>query len=122
MTEQERLMVPRWEVIADMPFNHFTVGQIVTDINIIEGYRFSKYPHLFRQLSWWEHRKEEEMPWYFKHTSGGDIYKRATIIGGAHNVMVYFPKGEYGPGTIGPIGLMNLLPSNETDYLNYINK
>lgn len=65
MTAKE-LLKPRFEVIADYPnpkdYCYFPVGEIIKiesleDINYLE-----KYPHLFRKLNWWEHRKIEDMP------------------------------------------------------------
>jgi hypothetical protein len=72
----EQLMKPRFEVIAEFPnmksYNIISVGNIITDdgINVIKDQDnraicvidFEKYPHLFRKLNWWEHRKIEDMP------------------------------------------------------------
>lgn len=61
----EQLMKPRFEVIADYPYpkNHYyyNVGDII-ECDIDRHHYWSQYPHLFKKLNWWEHRKAEEMP------------------------------------------------------------
>lgn len=60
------LMNPRFEVVAEYPNSNYKVGQIVNCTEVfLEGFpesHFVKYPHLFRKLKWWEHRRVEEMP------------------------------------------------------------
>ncbi len=80
----EELLKPRFEVIADYPFNPHKVGDILsskfeTIHQTTTSYRnefgdncdeahwcmpveFEKYPSLFRKLNWWENRKKEDMP------------------------------------------------------------
>lgn len=71
----EKLMLPRFEIIADYPGLAYNVGIILTPIthnftyydceqdpsNKPIGFP-EKYPHLFKKLNWWEHRKVEDMP------------------------------------------------------------
>lgn len=74
MTAKE-LLKPRFEIIADYPHLQYNVGRILTPVN--EGSNVydclespssefihypEKYPHLFKKLNWWEHRKIEDMP------------------------------------------------------------
>ena len=73
MTARE-LLQPRYEVIADYPKSDFKVGQIIQCSDDLVNdkdvgaflrkfkYNFDKYPHLFKKLNWWEHRKIEDMP------------------------------------------------------------
>ena len=73
MTARE-LLQPRYEVIADYPKSDFKVGQIIQCSDDLVNdkdvgafllkfkYSFDKYPHLFKKLNWWEHRKVEDMP------------------------------------------------------------
>lgn len=71
MTAQE-LLKPRFEVIADYPDSEFKVGEIedrdwmkyVNGEDETDGilWKISDFPHLFRKLNWWEHRKVEDMP------------------------------------------------------------
>lgn len=85
MTAQE-LMKPRFEIIADYPYNPHKIGSFIEspawfssihqtttkhtdefgDNANQENYcmvsDFEKYPHLFRKLNWWENRKIEDMP------------------------------------------------------------
>jgi hypothetical protein len=80
------LMAPRYKVIADYPDNPFAVDHILNLKNVGGFWRFQwadydglryemeshfiEYPHLFKKLEWWEERKVEEMPEYFKHKTG----------------------------------------------------
>lgn len=72
---KEQLMIPRYLIIADYPFNtDYPIGKIV--LVPTDGYAenenghpvfycdFGKFPHLFRRLEWWEYRTAEEMPEY----------------------------------------------------------
>jgi hypothetical protein len=77
MTTQQ-LLTPRYEVIADYPFNPYQIGDLVENIADTSVFLyarindtdhlssndeiFDKYPHLFRKLNWWEKRKAEDMP------------------------------------------------------------
>jgi len=73
MTARE-LLQPRYEVIADYPKSDFKVGDIIQCSDDLVNdkdvgaflrkfkYNFDKYPHLFKKLNWWEHRKLEDMP------------------------------------------------------------
>lgn len=73
MTSQE-LLQPRFEIIADAPLLKNKVGEIIIctephgriDLNFffsgIAGICPDSYPHIFRKLNWWEHRKVEDMP------------------------------------------------------------
>ncbi len=82
----EELLKPRYEVIADYPNNPHKIGDVIqanpnqqsihlTTISYANDFgdrvnqqewaaptSFDKYPHLFRKLNWWEHRKVEDMP------------------------------------------------------------
>lgn len=70
----EQLMQPRYEIIADAPLLKNKVGEIITSDHlsgrITLNFLFAgvadispdSYPHIFKKLNWWEHRKEEEMP------------------------------------------------------------
>jgi len=69
----EQLLQPRYLVIADYPKSIYKVGEVLNtgrhgDILFCDdnGPRMSQYPHLFRRLEWWEHRKPEGMPGYVK--------------------------------------------------------
>lgn len=69
------LLVKRFEVIKDYPNCPYNVGRILTPArgssNVYECKEApasslisfpEKYPHLFRELYWWEGRTEEQMP------------------------------------------------------------
>ena len=71
----EELLKPRFEIIDNFPNCSYNLGRILTPIK--EGSNYydcleassseliafpEKYPHLFKKLNWWEHRKIEDMP------------------------------------------------------------
>jgi hypothetical protein len=66
------LMKPRFQLIADFPYNHYGKVGTILDRNWSQYpnddetkdpvWRISDFPHLFRKLNWWEFRKECEMP------------------------------------------------------------
>jgi hypothetical protein len=71
MTAKELLM-PRFEIIADFPNNHYgEVGTILDrdwakypddDETKKPIWMISDFPHLFRRINWWENRTAEQMP------------------------------------------------------------
>jgi hypothetical protein len=73
--EAKELLKPRFEIIADYPTLSYNVGRIIEPIKEDSNYYDcvdapssniicypQKYPHLFKKLNWWEHRKIEDMP------------------------------------------------------------
>jgi len=67
----EKLLQPRFEVIAGFPNSDFKVGDIEdrdwcqypdSDETQKPLWKISDFPHLFKKLNWWEHRKAEDMP------------------------------------------------------------
>lgn len=90
MLSKEELLVPRFKVIADFPYNPFNIGQILTPFfvedspNIKKWYvqndydyswiNVEEYPAIFKPLEWWEDRSFEELPEYLKFSSG-EVYK-----------------------------------------------
>jgi hypothetical protein len=71
------LMQRRVKVIADYPNNPFKVGTVLTDTDWGGWLRYGErmlnlsmvkyYPHLFKELQWWEKRSLDEMPEYVKN-------------------------------------------------------
>lgn len=68
----EELMKPRYKVIADWPGNKAPVGSILTyDDEYFKsqgGWRkwHNQYPAIYKELSWYEERKVEDMPEYLR--------------------------------------------------------
>ncbi len=73
------LLQKRFKVVADYPDNDIPVGIVLTNYssdiwtNMEKGYEFhaqvswfEKYPHLFREMSWWEERELKDLPEYVK--------------------------------------------------------
>ena len=81
---------------------------------------FRTYPHLFTELKWYEEREALDMPEYVKRIDETEFFEVASGYNGSGSIIVKYPKGKYGTGTAGPIGLMNLLPATETDYNEYL--
>ena len=76
MTAAE-LLKPRFEVIAEYPrcpFKKGTILKLISDLKLKDWYEdeeqtdmtkgifIKPYPHLYKPLNWWEHRKVEDMP------------------------------------------------------------
>lgn len=94
MTQEQvqKLLQPRYLVIADYPSSTFTVGEILPIIvnemgEAIYAYpntggkagiyqtHFNKYPHIFKPLFWWEERDIADMPEYLKWQTNGKVRK-----------------------------------------------
>lgn len=59
----EKLLEPRFEIIADYPNNYLgNVGDILDNRQWSSVWELYNFPHLFKKLNWWEHRKSEDMP------------------------------------------------------------
>lgn len=58
----------RFKVIAEYPSCDYEVGEILhckdEQVNLIAFY--TKYPHLFKGLMWWEDREDKDRPQYIK--------------------------------------------------------
>ena len=82
--EIEKLMRPRFEVIAPYPNCTHKVSDIIEGIHaetLAEHYR--QYPHLFRELKWWEKRTEDEMPKFVKSKDGDVCKVRYWLLNGS---------------------------------------
>ena len=133
----EQLLKKRYKVIADWPKNDdCNVGDIL-ELSAEYGgeqlYRFGEaqslwsvsdfkqYPHLFKELQWWEDRKPEDMPEYL---SGLKSIRKA-ISYEYHGGTLDDNKTEYpsvlfeGDSVWCPIWMFQ--PATESEYLNYIN-
>ena len=140
----EELLKPRYKVIAQYPNTPYEISDLVNisddgnlfhaittwvgpDGQLIEQQKYyhsietlQKYPHLFKQLEWWEDRKLEEMPEYVKRVNGQE---------GVSGVIPFsmFRK-EYEPyedaeleWTCGSYHISLFVPATEAEYTNYIN-
>ena len=88
----EQLLLPRYEVIVDYPYNPWLVGEILRVnengelIGNITGYpdyaykitekEVASYPAIFRLLQWSDKREEHEMPGYINYKEV--VYKVAS--------------------------------------------
>lgn len=119
-TQIQELLKPRYLVIADYPYSPWIVGEILLVDNkkgelvgesigyVDYAYRIfeneiSNFPHLFRKLEWWEHRKPEELPQYVKSLDKfGEVF-RADGFTSLEQAAKY----------------LNLFPATEQEYLTY---
>jgi hypothetical protein len=106
----EKLLLPRFKVIALWPSTDFKLGEIVgvylpLGDSAIEFYE--EYPHLFKKLEWWEERKPEELPEYVK--TANTVKKVHCIVRGK----IYFTKQKFRSAN-------RYLPATKSDYDNYI--
>jgi hypothetical protein len=167
----ERLLLPRYEVIADFWDNPFKVGEIIefeqesdyhdfftgellgrdwkTDFlpkgnEDVTRYMynmraFTPYPHLFKKLQWWEHRKIEEMPMYLKETGMVDdndnpipdwyvkVKKHFNAGNGEwrdNSIHIFCTEDHKDGWNKGnrSMSYSNFEPATEQEYLDYINK
>lgn len=89
----ELLMKPRYIVIADWPGNNcFQPNEIFYEDDARVNNKphwvnlsFKEMPHLFRKLSWWEHRSTEELPKYVKEIKGERIVEFSRFKNGYLN-------------------------------------
>lgn len=85
-SQVDKLLEPRYEVVANYPGSIFKVGEVIeffsaTEVGKAEkeywfhsppthqNYQdswFNEYPHLFRLLKWWERRDKNDLPDYVK--------------------------------------------------------
>lgn len=84
----EELKKRRFKLLLDYPHNnHFNIGDILTEsdrildknavgkfINKTTGFAWirnpEKYPKVLMELKWWEERKMEDLPKYFRFLDG----------------------------------------------------
>jgi hypothetical protein len=121
----EKLLIPRYEVIADYPNSDFKVGSILTNNGLINGWWYDgktyttgvdKYPHLFKPLQWWEKRNVEDLPEYVYDKSYKQIFKIERWEYNVDNVITY---AKVKTGYLSCMSDLILL--TEQKYLEYIN-
>ena len=86
----EDLLKPRIKVIAPSPFVTDKVGDYLERRGVSEfGFgiktkgkmafypkeAFKEWPHIFREMDWWEDRKLENLPEYIKSKRGNIVHK-----------------------------------------------
>jgi len=111
--EIERMLLPRFEVIADYPNSNWSIGEIITDAGEFSTkHIYRKYPHLFRELDYWEKRTEEEMPKYVKSEQWGRVFKVLSHFAGLHKEQCKVYDGKIDRR----MRYENLLPATEAEY------
>jgi hypothetical protein len=122
----ERLLMPRFKVIATFPRCWHSVGEIlqpdkdgffeVWQDEYMDFHYVDCYPHLFRKLSWWEDREISEMPEYVKN-SKGEIVK---VVGLETNGLFY-EKANSMEGKMWT-RYSYCMPATHEEYISYLNK
>jgi hypothetical protein len=115
MPTLDELMKPRYKAISvnenHYPGSFWKVGNIIDPAG--KQTQFHLYPHLFKPLKWWEHRKPEDMPQYLRLKSGAiakvsnwssDLTTGNTFCGGWFNLK-----------------MNTILPATLEEYTQYIN-
>ena len=114
----------RYEVIADYPGTHHVIGEIITPRTKGMELSYSKYPHLFRLLKWWEHVPVDELPKYVKLVfSSGIAYCHKVVewVGvNSNNVPLYsyYNRVNY----LSTMCVSELHPATEAEYTDYLTK
>jgi len=107
----EELMMPRYEVIADYPYNPWLVGEVLSVdekgelVGQTTGYPdyaymitekdVAHYPSIFRRLGWWEKREESDMPEYVRRN---ELNPPTLQINGDLEPMVHKIKKQWSMG------------------------
>ncbi|MBP7512576.1 MAG: hypothetical protein KA981_11640 [Bacteroidia bacterium] len=132
MTQEqvEKLLQPRYKVIATYPKCHWSVGKVLTadsegwfEVELdwrVELEYMDAFPHLFRKLEWWEEREVSEMPEYVKIINTNPIAKVGEII--KTNKWNSVPNKFYfidADGDHAFIFVSDAIPATEQDYLTY---
>jgi len=124
---KEELLRPRFKVIADFPDSCLDVGEIITIgegvFETVEWWR--KYPHIFKELKWFEERTKDEMPKYVESNYDGG-FKRGMVSKVVsieqESSSVIFPTCLllcYIEGYNNRLNFANLLPATEQEYLQF---
>jgi hypothetical protein len=113
----EELLNPRWKVMADYPNSPFNVGDIhsfmfAATAKIV----FGTWPHLFRELQWWEEREEKDLPKYVKHKERDEVLKVERIEVASHYTNIISKDLKYGSTKY----LSMYLPATEQEHTKYL--
>lgn len=124
MTTEQRineLLKPRFILIKSYPGNLHEIGTIIHNLgrgNLNKGKAletsFDNYPHLFKKLEWWEHRKLEEMPEYVKKNDDVLLVNKYDFDSNTVYVEVNYPFSLRS-------FLNKSMPSTLEEYTTYIN-
>lgn len=120
---KEKLLEPRFKVIADYPNSPFPVGHIyggpLLEQKTID--RLNKFPHLFQPIQWFEMRKVEDLPLYLMDNKDAipkgykiNHYKVSDSYSSIEFYRVMIDNSMWAR-------LPDLLPATEQEYTDYIN-
>lgn len=127
----EKLLKPRYKVIADYPSNPRSVGFVFELVHEQSIGVFDNYPHLFKKLAWYEERIwGAEFPFYLKVVNEYISIPKGAIVEVEKYVPV--PEGDkymldkdaahfwvYLVGHENRFNLFHFEPATETEYLEF---
>jgi hypothetical protein len=133
---KEQLLIPRYKIIAPIPFKEeedfWRVGEILDrdwgwhgDDDDGFKYHISDYPHLFKNLEWYEDRTPDQMPEYLRYVVDFMGHYGAPL-NSIFKVSEYKTWGDalafYSDQLKGkPLYLAHTLPATEEEYNAFIN-
>lgn len=123
----------RYKVIADYPNSEYAVGRIyetdplggIVECNDEGRIRVDpeEYPHIFKELQWWEDVPAEELPKYVRWKEG---YGSSGVVEVDHWAVYPTPDGDMGGAFdkrghfIG--GAFAFTPATASEYNEYLNR
>lgn len=135
----------RYKVEHDYPNSRFSVGTIIEVIypesflatypdygsdvlptHVYLGRKsFADYPHLFREMAWWEELPYEELPRYYKVKNGNTVIHSEGIgsgSGGNMHILWHqpFDVRNFAKGALRATKISLLLPAESSDYTAYL--
>lgn len=117
------LLKSRFKMIAAYPYADNKVGSIISPVSRMKIDHYKDFPHLFRELKWYEERKAEEMPVYVKLQQPYD-----TIQPGVYKLLQFNPTSFIIQVDVNslikilPLYDAVVVPATETEFKNYSNK
>lgn len=120
----EELLIERYKILAEDTSGNLEIGKILVyddECNCFwnggEPYtkeKMDKLPHLFKKLEWWEERKDNDWPEYYKYSGNHGVFKTSFIPQGGIVMLDFSPKEAV------PVKLEYCLPATEAEYKNYL--
>lgn len=118
----EELLKPRYKIINPFPGDHgFEINSIIEYREYTvhdEDFTPDMYPNLFRKLEWYEERKIEDMPEYVKCYFG--ICKVKKHFQSRFDRLIIIDQQGYDRELY--YNNLQMYPSDETEYTQYINQ
>ena len=123
MEKIEKLLLPRFKVVADYPNSPYVVGEVKDNLGPNLAKHFSQWPHLFQPLPWWSDRNVEDMPEYVWYNPSGFTKRELIVLKVAqwHKEKTGEPWAEVEGDAIGYAVSYMPKPASLEEYTLYIN-